>query len=111
MNEQYFKSKLKEQNIDKRDEKHIENYKSLANFLENSILESTESENPKSKLVSTCIKAIRYLDTLVNSYEVTSAAAAGYNQAVAEMANELVQTNETVTTDENIGEDAEAKKN
>jgi hypothetical protein len=52
------------------DRKHIENYKQLIKFFENAINQSiNEGKTNYNSLHNSCIQSIRYLDSLILTYE------------------------------------------
>ncbi len=53
------------------DRRHVENYKQLIKFFENAIDSSISNEGVNySSLHRSCIQSIRFLDTLIQSYEL-----------------------------------------
>ena len=65
------------------DIKHIENYKHLITFFENTLREVTlDGKTDFPKLLSSCIQCIRYLDGLANSYEIALLSARNSNNLI-----------------------------
>lgn len=86
---------LKELEVYKRQEqevlttadlKHIENYKQLIAFFENSLADAVkEGKTDFPKLARSCMQSIRYLDNLINSYETALLATQSSNNLIDEI--------------------------
>jgi translation initiation factor 2B subunit (eIF-2B alpha/beta/delta family) len=63
--------KINEQTVlSNNDRKHIENYKQLILFFENAITNSMSNEGVKySSLHGSCMQCIRFLDSLISTYD------------------------------------------
>ena len=75
--------------ITESDLQHLENYKNLITFLENSLNNSVMSENQYGNLHSNCVKCIRYLDSLIHTYKITEANIVGYNFALEKIKEKI----------------------
>tara|TARA_B100000214_G_C23906022_1_gene598905 strand:- start:546 stop:878 length:333 start_codon:yes stop_codon:yes gene_type:complete len=69
--------------ITESDENHIKNYKQLTAFFESALADATlEGKTDFPKLLGACMQCIRYLDSIVNSYETELLAAKKANNLI-----------------------------
>lgn len=71
------------------DIKHIENYKQLIKFFENSLSNATaEGKTDFPKLLSACVQCVRYLDGIISSYDVELLSVRNANNLIDSIVND-----------------------
>ena len=69
--------------VTSHDEKHIENYKQLIKFFENAIQSSIKDTTVNyNSLHNSCIQCIRFLDSLIFTYDSSLQSARNINQTL-----------------------------
>ena len=79
------------------DMKHIQNYKQLISFFENAVSDAVKDGTDFRSLHASCIQCIRYLDSLIVSYENSLNTAKANNNLI----NEIIRNNTPLIKDEN----------
>ena len=75
------------------DIKHIENYKQLIKFFENSLSNATvEGKTDFPKLLSACVQCVRYLDGIISSYDVELLSVRNANNLIDSIVNDNTPT-------------------
>jgi hypothetical protein len=85
--------------LSKDDIKHIENYKQLINFFENALTDShRDGSTDYSSLHTSCLQCIRYLDSLINSYDTVVQSVRTLNTVI-----DKIVTDNTTADKESLG--------